>query len=132
VVLFLMILSAGLGSLRSDRITLGRTAPLRLPIIIGAGIVLETILLQPVMDRTIGWQIAGRTAIVAAFIVPLAVGLGMCFPIGMRLVGRHSDRITAWMWGVNGASGVIASILAVMASMLSTPVSPAALPSIGL
>ena len=52
--------------------------------------------------------------VVAAFIVPLAFALGFCFPIGMRLVGRHSDRITAWMWGVNGACGVIASILAVM------------------
>ena len=49
--------------------------------------------------------------------MPLAVALGFCFPIGMRLVGRHSDRVTAWMWGVNGACGVIASVLAVMASM---------------
>ena len=64
-----------------------------------------------------GWQLPGRTLVVAAFIVPLAFALGLCFPIGMRLVGRHSDRVTAWMWGVNGACGVIASILAVMASM---------------
>ena len=77
----------------------------------------EALLLQPAIDATLGWQLAGRTAVVAIFIAPLAFALGLCFPIGMRLVGRHSDRITAWMWGVNGASGVIASILAVMASM---------------
>jgi hypothetical protein len=35
----------------------------------------------------------------------------------MRLVGQQSDRVTAWMWGVNGAAGVMASILAVMVSM---------------
>jgi hypothetical protein len=43
--------------------------------------------------------------------------LGGCFPIGMRLVGRLSDSATAWMWGVNGACGVIASVVAVAVSM---------------
>ncbi len=117
IVLFLMILAAGFGSLMSDRIRLDRGAPVRLPILIGAAIVVEALLIQPAIDATLGWQLAGRTLVVAAFIAPLACALGLCFPIGMRLVGRHSDRITAWMWGVNGASGVIASILAVMGSM---------------
>jgi hypothetical protein len=117
IVLFLMILAAGLGSLSSDRIRLDRGAPVQLPILIGAVVIVEALLMQPAIDATIGWQLAGRTLVVAVFIAPLAFALGLCFPIGMRLVGRHSDRITAWMWGVNGASGVIASILAVMGSM---------------
>ena len=117
IVLFLMILAAGIGSLLSDRLSLSRGAPIRLPLAIGALILVETLLLQPAIDATMGWQLPGRTLVVAVFLVPLAVALGMCFPIGMRLVGRHSDRITAWMWGVNGATGVIASILAVMGSM---------------
>jgi hypothetical protein len=117
IVLFLMILAAGFGSLTSDRIRLDRGAPVRVPVLIGAAIIAEALLIQPAIDATIGWQLAGRTVVVALFIAPLAFALGLCFPIGMRLVGRHSDRITAWMWGVNGASGVIASILAVMGSM---------------
>ena len=73
---------------------------------------------RPAIDRDDGLAVAGPDGWSSPrFIVPLAFALGMCFPIGMRLVGRHSDRITAWMWGVNGASGVIASILAVMGSM---------------
>jgi hypothetical protein len=35
----------------------------------------------------------------------------------MRLVGRLSDHATAWMWGINGACGVMASIVAVGISM---------------
>ena len=35
----------------------------------------------------------------------------------MRLIGRSSDRTAAWMWGVNGAAGVLASIAAVAVSM---------------
>ena len=35
----------------------------------------------------------------------------------MTLVGRLSPDATAWMWGVNGAAGVLASIMAVAVSM---------------
>ena len=42
---------------------------------------------------------------------------GFCFPIGMSLVGRMSSHATAWMWGVNGACSVLASIAAVAISM---------------
>jgi hypothetical protein len=35
----------------------------------------------------------------------------------MRLLSRLSAPATAWMWGVNGAAGVMASIVAVAVSM---------------
>jgi hypothetical protein len=118
VILFLMILAAGLGSLASESIDTGRHRGLvRLPIGIAAAVLVETWVLQPVIERTVGWGLPGRSLVVAAFVAPLAFALGCCFPIGLRLVGRHSDRLTAWMWGVNGACGVMASILAVMGSM---------------
>ncbi len=116
IVLFLMILSAGAGSLTSDRLSLGR-APLWLPAVIATLVLTEIVTIQWAIDATMGWRLPGRTFVVAVFITPLAFAMGLCFPVGMRLVGRHSDRITAWMWGVNGASGVIASIVAVMGSM---------------
>jgi hypothetical protein len=36
----------------------------------------------------------------------------MCFPIGVRRVS-DGQAVVAWAWGVNGACGVLASILAV-------------------
>jgi hypothetical protein len=118
IILFLMILSAGLGSIRSERVDVERSPRLVLiPLGIAALVLLETALLQPVMDATIGWGLPGRTLTVSLFVAPLAFLLGYCFPVGLRLTGRHSDRVTAWMWGVNGACGVMASILAVMVSM---------------
>jgi hypothetical protein len=118
VILFLMILSAGAGSFASERIDVGRNRSMSVvPLAIGAGVLAETWLLQAAIDRTIGWQLPGRTLVVAAFVVPIAFALGLCFPIGMRLVGRHSARATAWMWGVNGACSVLASIVAVMVSL---------------
>lgn len=118
IILFLMILAAGLGSFASERIDLERhRSILWLPIGIAVAVLLETVLLQGVVDATVGWGLPGRSLIVAFFVAPLAFALGCCFPIGLRFVGRHSDRLSAWMWGVNGACGVMASILAVMSSI---------------
>ena len=117
IVLFFMILSAGLGSLASERIDLARRSYRLIPLVVGAGALVEAVLLQPVVGSTVGWPLAARTAVVAAFIGPLAFLMGTCFPIGMRLLGRYSESLTAWMWGVNGACGVMGSIVAVMISM---------------
>jgi hypothetical protein len=68
------------------------------------------------VSTTVGWG-CRPNLVVTAFVSPLACALGCCFPLGLRLLGRHSDRLSAWMWGVNGACGVMASILAVMGSM---------------
>ena len=125
IILFLMIVAAGGGSFASERIGIDRVATLRtVSLSIAVGIVVEALLLQRAMDATVGWRLPGRTAIVALFVVPLATALGFCFPLGMRLVSRlrrgrpdgHSP-VTAWYWGVNGACGVLASILAVAASL---------------
>jgi hypothetical protein len=42
--------------------------------------------------------------------------LGLCFPIGVRLTA-DTPAVVAWAWGVNGAFGVLASILAVALSI---------------
>jgi hypothetical protein len=117
IVLFCMILSAGFGSFASERLDLGRPLFKRVPLAAGLLALVEAAVLQTAIGSTVGWPFAARVTVVAVFIAPLAFLMGMCFPIGMRLLGRHSDRVTAWMWGVNGACGVMGSILAVMTSM---------------
>ena len=49
----------------------------------------------------------------------VAMPLGLCFPIGLRIVRRISGDATPWLWGVNGAAGVLASVSAVAVSMWS-------------
>ena len=61
--------------------------------------------------------LAGRTGMVLALLAPVSILLGLGFPMGMRLVGPASDAATAWLWGVNGACGVLASVGAVAVSM---------------
>jgi hypothetical protein len=118
IILFSMILSTGLGSMLSDRLDVGPRAAVRwLPLVIAVVVALLGTALGPSTRAASAGTLAGRTLVVLAFTAPLSMLLGCCFPIGMRLVGRLSAPATAWMWGVNGACGVLASIVAVAVSM---------------
>ena len=118
IILFAMILFAGVGSLLSDRLILeGRRWHLGVPLAIAALLLALTLSLQPALDATIGRELVTRCLVVVALTAPVSVLLGFCFPIGMRLVSAISEDAAAWMWGINGACGVLASILAVAISM---------------
>jgi hypothetical protein len=118
IILFLMILAAGLGSFASEAIDVERSSVLwRLPLAIVLILLVETALMQTVIAGTVAYGLPVRTLIVSLFVAPAGFALGFCFPTGLRLLGRHSDTVSAWMWGVNGACGVMASIIAVMISM---------------
>jgi hypothetical protein len=54
---------------------------------------------------------------VVATVAPISALLGLCFPVGLRLVQRLSQDAAPWMWGVNGACGVLGAVLAVGVSM---------------
>jgi hypothetical protein len=43
--------------------------------------------------------------------------MGMIFPMGMRLAAASRAELAPWLWGVNGATSVLASVLAVVIAM---------------
>jgi hypothetical protein len=113
VVLFSMLLFAGIGSVLSERLSIdtGRTFKL-VPIAIGLALATTALVLPVVIAGTITGGLVIRTLLVLAFTAPIATLLGFCFPIGARLISG-TPALTAWAWGINGAFGVLASILAV-------------------
>jgi hypothetical protein len=119
IILFSMILFTGIGSFLSDRIPVIEKPGwlVAYPLAIGATIVAITQSIQPLIDTTISSGLTTRGLIVVAVAAPVSLLLGLCFPIGMRLVERISPDATPWMWGVNGASGVLASVIAMAISM---------------
>jgi len=117
VILFGMILFTGVGSALSDSIPVqARWLPMA-PLAVALVLMAETAGIQPIVDATSTWSLAGRTTVVLCLLAPISVLLGLAFPLGMRLVGSASDLATAWLWGVNGACGVLASVAAVAVSM---------------
>ena len=117
IILFTMILAAGAGSFVSDRIPADGWYARRIPIGIAVLTAVVIALLQPVANATVTYGLFSRSLVVVLFVAPIAFLLGFCFPIGMRLVGRSSSQAAAWMWGINGATGVLGSIVAVAISM---------------
>ena len=119
IILFSMILCTGVGSFLSERLSIdpGARAHRTIPVVIALTLLLEVTALSPVTLAFTPYGITVRTLVVVFFTAPLSLLLGCCFPVGMRLVSRRSEQATAWMWGINGACGVLASIASVAISM---------------
>jgi hypothetical protein len=107
VVLGALLLGAGLGSMRIARATEKQTMTLLvlLPFVVLA----VALALGPVAAVTLSWPLAVRAAAAVATLVPLGFVLGTAFPAGMIL---FSDVDRSWLWAVNGACSVLASVLA--------------------
>jgi hypothetical protein len=119
-----IILFTGIGSLLSNRLVLSRARPATLyPLIPFVLLVLLLPLMRLLMDATNSSITPVRIAISVLLIAPPAMGLGLGFPVGLRLIGRlerargAQSSIGPWLWGINGACGVTASGLALACSM---------------
>jgi hypothetical protein len=118
VSLFSLILSCGLGSLASDRMRLD--APARLlawAALLVAYLCILAHFLPAVFTHTNDRERMTRIAVSVAVLTPLGFLLGFAFPTGMRLVRAIDPGPAPWFWGINGAAGVLASVLGVIFSI---------------
>jgi spermidine synthase len=118
VCLFSLILASGLGSLASDRLKLNTRGKL---LAWGSIVVLYLGLMQWILpslfQSTTNRERLLRIGISLGAILPLGFLLGFAFPTGMKLVTAIDPQPTPWFWGINGATGVLASVLGVMFSI---------------
>ena len=125
-----MILFTGIGSMLSGRVEVaqGRLTPLaRLYPVIPTGLVIAAAAcMQPLMHAFEASRTPMRIAVSLALVAVPALGLGLCFPLGLRLTERmeqlraragEQPQLGPWLWGVNGAFGVCASGLGLGISM---------------
>jgi len=114
VVLFSLIISAGIGSFISEKIPL-TTLPRQIIwalIVCGYGIFLASIL-KGIFHTYAEAAIITRVLISIAIMSPAGMLMGFGFPTGLRLTEIFDSRATAWFWGINGAAGVLGSSLAI-------------------
>ena len=55
-----------------------------------------------------------RIAVAVTILIPLGFFMGMAFPMGLKLVSVNKGVLTPWFWGINGATSVCGSVLAVV------------------
>jgi hypothetical protein len=117
-----IIFFTGIGSLLSGRVPMHRSLLSKLYPLIPAALVGGIALaVDPVMSSLAAASTPARAAVGVAIVGVPALGMGLCFPVGLRLVaalaGHDRPDLGPWMWGVNGACGVVASGLALTCSM---------------
>ena len=118
VCLFSLILSSGAGSLASGRFRLETGSRVAIwGVILGGYLLVAQGGLTPLFAATASQGLPVRMLICLAVVLPAGFLMGFAFPTGMALVQRVDSEPTPWFWGINGATGVLASVIAVMISM---------------
>jgi hypothetical protein len=114
VVLFSLLVSSGLGSLSTARVTAPESAARRRLMLTIAIMAAFGLLTPLVTHRFEASSTPIRIALSIALLFPIGFLMGMAFPLGMRLALRRAPLLAPWFWGVNGAASVCASVLAVV------------------
>ncbi len=115
VALFTMLLASGIGSGLSGRVRRDRHGWLLVALL---AVLVVTGLLTP--GLLISWRGAAtslRIAAAMAVLTPMALLMGMAFPVGLARAARDHAVSLPWFWGVNGATSVCASVLAMVISL---------------
>ncbi|HEX3354455.1 MAG TPA: hypothetical protein VHS34_16665 [Terriglobales bacterium] len=126
VVVFLLLLSSGAGSMLCRR-WLADTSRVWLPLIlIAATVLLYVAVLPGLLNALVGLPFAAKLLVSAGLLIPLGFVMGMPFPTGLRslaaspavefpVVKNESDGNTVeWAWAMNAASSVLGSVMAII------------------
>jgi len=125
VVIFLLMLSSGAGSLFSRR-WLPRTEMAWMPItLVIAALLADVFFLPNWLEAWVGLGIYSRMVVSSLLLAPLGFVMGMPFPTGLRALAAgpvldvpsgasDEDNAVEWAWAMNAAASVLGSVLAIV------------------
>jgi hypothetical protein len=116
VVLFTVLVFSGIGSMLVEKLTdLSRPRTLLRPLVGLLGLAVVFGFLTPqIVESQSGATTPLRIAVSVAILAPLALLMGMPLAIGMRAASTDEGSPTAFLWGINGATSVVASVFAMV------------------
>jgi spermidine synthase len=119
VVIFLMLLSSGAGSVVSRK-CLPESGQVWVPLAaIFAVLIIYIAILPGFLEHFVGSAFLLKLAISGALLVPLGFAMGMPFPTGLRALAENAEGSSQansieWAWAMNAASSVLGSVLAIV------------------
>ncbi len=127
VVVFLLLLSSGAGSLASRR-WLGETGSAWLPLaLIVAALLIYVFALPGILNSLVGLPFMVKLLVSGGLLIPLGFAMGMPFPTGLRALASlpvpefpasqknpAAENAVEWAWAMNAASSVMGSVLAMV------------------
>jgi hypothetical protein len=118
VVLAGLLLSTGIGSFLSDRAGLATARALSIGMLGTALAVLVWLLaMNRIIPATLAQPLPVRLVITLTSIVPVGLLMGIPFATGVRSLHGPQSRFIPWVWGINGLTSVMASVLAIILAM---------------
>ena len=119
VILFVLLLAGGLGSYLSTRFSDHRlrAAGVQVLLVLTAVLAAAGLVTVPLTTFFGDAETPVRIAVSGALLAAMGVFMGMAFPMGMRLAMASHRELGPWLWGINGAMSVFASVLAVAIAM---------------
>lgn len=122
VVLFSLLLSSGLGSYSTQKVSTqgwASGATLRLVMLLFILYVFGkfTPYATGIFENS---TTIIRILVATGILLPLGFFMGMAFPLGMQIAAKKSVELTPWLWGINGSTSVCASVLAVAIALNSS------------
>jgi hypothetical protein len=117
--LFAVLFFSGVGSLYTQRLSahqpevyIKRVIPILLLVAL-----LYFFYLQTFLQFFLGYPKAMKIGITVIILMPLSFLMGMPLPLAIRFLHTRFNSVIPWMWGVNGATSVLASIVGVILAM---------------
>jgi len=120
VVLASLLLASGLGSALSGAglRRFGNQGYVRRAIVaLAAVLALYAVLLSPLFHAFLGLPLGVRIPIAVVLVFIPGLLMGTLMPAGVRTANELGTGTVAWGWGLNGAAGVVGSVLAVTVSI---------------
>jgi spermidine synthase len=119
VVIFLMLLSSGLGSVLSRRWFAEPTRVASAMAFVAAALAIYVFALPHLLGALVGLPFAVKLMLSALLLVPVGFAMGMPFPSGLRALssqdsGPAKRGAVEWAWAMNAASSVLGSVLAMV------------------
>ena len=112
VVVFLLLLSSGAGSLTARRWLQDARRVRWVLAGITAGLATLVFLLPRALGAWIGIPFPAKLAVSALLLVPVGFAMGMPFPTGLRQLAERGEGGVEWAWAMNAGASVLGSALA--------------------
>jgi hypothetical protein len=75
-------------------------------------------LLPILFNQLMGLNLTTRVLTTIIVLIPLGFLMGIPFPLGIRwLKGKNLENHIPWMWGINGVSSVLGSVMTIVVAI---------------
>jgi hypothetical protein len=116
VIIFSMLISSGLGSYWSRRLTGDASNTWRLPaVLMGVAVTVSALayLAAPVSEFGVGWPLPLKILVTVCMIAPAGFLMGIPFPTGLTRLQNSFPQAVRWAWALNAAASVLGSAAAI-------------------